>query len=49
MNTWLESYEEYTYECIECGEEYKGTECPNCGSTLAKIAGDEEELAELLF
>lgn len=46
-NTFLETYEEeFEYECIECGEQYKGSDCPNCGSELAKVFNDEEELAE---
>lgn len=51
-NKHLETYEqEFEYECIECEERYQDGEnaCPNCGSMLAKIASDDDEINELSF
>ena len=47
----LETYEnEVEYQCIECGEVYtEGHSCPECGSELACIYDDTNDLEELVF
>lgn len=51
MTDRLETYEiEPEYVCAECGTIYSNDDgCPECGSTLAKIYDENEELEELNF
>lgn len=47
-----ETFEEENveFECIECGDVYcNSNSCPTCGSTLAKLNSEEDELTELSF